>query len=158
LIVDTDPGMCRGTRGLELICDWQSKPALSAEEQELFRGFEFSVEWNVLLVSPKQATSSCFMSPCCRCPLKTRPVSSRQTGKLAITVKNKAQLSQLSSLSTPVWRFMDHIPSDGPTVDVQPLTTMLFLDSSTEFIVGKSASSLAPSELCANWILTYLAI
>ena len=62
---------------------------------------------------------------------------------------SRSQVSQLSSLRTHVQRFIDHIPRDGSTVDVQPLSKMLFLDSSTEFIFGKSAGSLSPSKLCA---------
>jgi len=59
---------------------------------------------------------------------------------------SRSQVSQLSSLEAHFKRFLDHIPRDKSTVDLQPLTQMLFLDSSTEFIFGKSTDSLAPSE------------
>jgi hypothetical protein len=36
------------------------------------------------------------------------------------------------------------IPIDRGTVDMQPLCKQLFLDSSTEFVFGKSANSLSP--------------
>ncbi|KAF4629005.1 hypothetical protein G7Y89_g9150 [Cudoniella acicularis] len=60
---------------------------------------------------------------------------------------SRSQVSQLSSLKTHFQRFIEHIPTNGSTIDIQPLTKMLFLDSSTEFIFGKSAGSLSPSEL-----------
>lgn len=60
---------------------------------------------------------------------------------------SRSQVSQLSSLRTHVQRFIDHIPHDGSTVDIQPLTKILSLDSSTEFIFGKSAGCLSSPEL-----------
>lgn len=54
---------------------------------------------------------------------------------------SRSQVSQLTSLQVHVDRFLEHIPRDGSTVDIQPLTQMLFLDSSTEL------GSLSPSEL-----------
>jgi cytochrome P450 len=58
---------------------------------------------------------------------------------------SRSQLSELSSLKTHVQRFIDLIPTDGSTIDVQPLTKNLFLDTSTEFIFGRSAGSLSKS-------------
>jgi cytochrome P450 len=60
---------------------------------------------------------------------------------------SRSQVSQLSSLRNHIERFINRIPCDGSAVDIQPLTKMLFLDSSTEFIFGKPAGSLSPSEL-----------
>jgi len=59
---------------------------------------------------------------------------------------SRSQVSQLSLLEVHFKRFLNHIPRDRSTIDLQPLTQMLFLDSSTEFIFGKSAGSLSPSE------------
>ena len=58
---------------------------------------------------------------------------------------SRSQLSELSSLKTHVQRFIDLIPGDASTIDVQPLTKNLFLDTSTEFIFGRSAGSLSKS-------------
>ncbi|TVY85342.1 Cytochrome P450 monooxygenase lepH [Lachnellula suecica] len=55
----------------------------------------------------------------------------------------RAQVSELSSFEVHVGRMIDHIPRDGSMIDMQPLCKMLFLDSSTEFIFGKSANSLS---------------
>ncbi|CAG8952679.1 hypothetical protein HYFRA_00008921, partial [Hymenoscyphus fraxineus] len=56
----------------------------------------------------------------------------------------RAQVSELSTFQGHVERMFDKIPRDGSTVDMQPLLKMLFLDSSTEFIFGRSANALAP--------------
>ena len=56
----------------------------------------------------------------------------------------RAQVSELSSFEAHLERMIAMIPTDGSTVDLQPLLKMLFLDSSTEFIFGKSANSLSP--------------
>lgn len=42
---------------------------------------------------------------------------------------------------------VDLIPSDGSTVDLQPLFARLALDSSTEFLFGESVGSLAPDSI-----------
>lgn len=56
----------------------------------------------------------------------------------------RAQVSQLSTFETQVNQMISLIPRDNSTVDLQPLFKMLFLDSSTEFIFGRSANSLLP--------------
>ncbi|KUJ19695.1 cytochrome P450 alkane hydroxylase-like protein, partial [Mollisia scopiformis] len=56
----------------------------------------------------------------------------------------RAQVSELSSFEKQLSRMMEKIPKDGGTIDMQPLCKQLFLDSSTEFVFGKSANSLSP--------------
>ncbi|CAG8960204.1 hypothetical protein HYFRA_00012722 [Hymenoscyphus fraxineus] len=56
----------------------------------------------------------------------------------------RSQVSELSSFEKHLDKMIAKIPKDGSTVDLQPLCKMLFLDSSTEFIFGKSANSLSP--------------
>lgn len=56
----------------------------------------------------------------------------------------RAQVSELSTFERHLERMISYIPKDGSTIDMQPLCKMLFLDSSTEFIFGKSANSLSP--------------
>lgn len=51
----------------------------------------------------------------------------------------RSQGSQLESLRTHFKHFLEQIPADGVTVEIQPLTKALFLDTSTEFILGKSS-------------------
>lgn len=56
----------------------------------------------------------------------------------------RAQVSELSTFEKHLDRMISCIPTDGSTIDMQPLCKLLFLDSSTEFIFGKSANSLSP--------------
>lgn len=70
----------------------------------------------------------------------------KRSRELLQPVFNRSQVSQLSGLQAHFERFLKHIPRDGSTIDVQPLTQNLFLDSSMEFIFGKSSGSLSPSE------------
>ncbi|KAG9230529.1 cytochrome P450 alkane hydroxylase-like protein [Amylocarpus encephaloides] len=56
----------------------------------------------------------------------------------------RAQISELSTFELHVGQMLSKIPIDSTIVDLQPLLKMLFLDSNTEFIFGKSANSLAP--------------
>ncbi|CAD6442782.1 26ee98d6-363a-4914-8206-101c1f95f393 [Sclerotinia trifoliorum] len=56
----------------------------------------------------------------------------------------RAQVSELSTFEIHVRRMIDRIPRDGSTIDLQPLCKALYLDSTTEFIFGKSANSLSP--------------
>ncbi|CAG8977703.1 hypothetical protein HYALB_00008730 [Hymenoscyphus albidus] len=56
----------------------------------------------------------------------------------------RSQVSELSSFEKHLDKMIAKIPKDESTVDLQPLCKMLFLDSSTEFIFGKSADSLSP--------------
>lgn len=58
----------------------------------------------------------------------------------------RAQVSELAPLERHVRRLLALIPLDGSTVDMQPLLKMLFLDSNTEFIFGRSANALAPEQ------------
>jgi cytochrome P450 len=55
----------------------------------------------------------------------------------------RAQVSELSSFERHLLRMIEKIPKDGGTIDMQPLCKQLFLDSSTEFVFGKSANSLS---------------
>jgi len=64
--------------------------------------------------------------------------------QLLSPVFTRAQVSELSSFEVHVGRMISRIPRYGSTVDMQPLCKMLFLNSSTEFIFGKSANSLLP--------------
>ncbi|KAF7938626.1 uncharacterized protein EAE98_000964 [Botrytis deweyae] len=65
-------------------------------------------------------------------------------------VFSRSQVSQLSGLESHLQRFLERIPRDGSTIDIQPLAQGLFLDSSMEFIFGKSSGSLSPSEQTAQ--------
>jgi cytochrome P450 len=58
----------------------------------------------------------------------------------------RAQVSELAPLESHVQRLLTLIPMDESTVDMQPLLKMLFLDSNTEFIFGRSANALAPEK------------
>lgn len=58
----------------------------------------------------------------------------------------RAQVSELSSLEGNVEIFMNLIPRDGTTSDMQPLCKKLFLEISSEFVFGKSANSLEPEK------------
>ncbi|KAI9646015.1 hypothetical protein NHQ30_005453 [Ciborinia camelliae] len=57
---------------------------------------------------------------------------------------SRAQVSEFSTFEIHVRRMIDRIPRDGSTVDLQPLCKSLYLDSTTEFIFGKSANSQSP--------------
>ncbi|MCJ1311316.1 hypothetical protein MMC25_004987 [Agyrium rufum] len=56
----------------------------------------------------------------------------------------RAQIADLSAYEVHLQRFMNLIPKDGSTVDLQPLFAKLALDSSTEFLFGESVHSLSP--------------
>ncbi|KAL9105252.1 MAG: hypothetical protein Q9187_008746, partial [Circinaria calcarea] len=58
----------------------------------------------------------------------------------------RAQIAELHLVAfhRHVNRFLDLIPRDGSTVDLQPLLARLGLDSSTEFLFGESVDSLLP--------------
>ncbi|KAF7941177.1 hypothetical protein EAE99_000814 [Botrytis elliptica] len=70
----------------------------------------------------------------------------KKSRSLLNLVFTKAQVSELSSLEAHVKIFMDLIPRDGTTIDMQPLCKKLFLDISSEFVFGKSANSLSPEK------------
>ena len=55
----------------------------------------------------------------------------------------KAQMADLASFDVHVSRLLAVIPTDGSTVDLQPLFDCLALDSATEFLFGESVDSLA---------------
>lgn len=55
----------------------------------------------------------------------------------------KTQIADLASFDVHVERFLQLVPQDGSTVDLQPLFDRLSLDSSTEFLFGESVNSLA---------------
>ncbi|KAM7215915.1 putative cytochrome P450 [Rhypophila decipiens] len=55
---------------------------------------------------------------------------------------DRAAFSNLDRLQVHVDRLLNKIPSDGTTVDMQSLFQRWFLDTSTEFLFGKSANSL----------------
>ena len=56
----------------------------------------------------------------------------------------RTQVADLASFGVHVTNFLDNVPKDGSTVDLQPLFDRLALDSSTELIFGESVQSLAP--------------
>jgi cytochrome P450 len=56
----------------------------------------------------------------------------------------RTQISDLSALNVHVDRLIRLIPTDGSTVDLQPLFGRLALDSSTEFLFGESVNTLLP--------------
>lgn len=55
---------------------------------------------------------------------------------------DRVQLRSLREFDSHVRRLVDIIPSDGSTVDLQPLFSRLNLDSVTEYLFGESAMSL----------------
>ncbi|PMD38396.1 cytochrome P450 alkane hydroxylase-like protein [Hyaloscypha variabilis F] len=67
----------------------------------------------------------------------------KRSRQLTNPIFSRAQVSTLAPFEVHVGRMIRRIPRDGSTVDLQPLLKMLFLDSSTEFIFGKSANSLS---------------
>ncbi|TGO11140.1 hypothetical protein BTUL_0116g00040 [Botrytis tulipae] len=72
------------------------------------------------------------------------PMCSPLLGECIMTVDGHAL--KLSSLEAHVKIFLDLIPRDGTTIDMQPLCKKLFLDISSEFVFGKSANSLSPEK------------
>ncbi|CAG8977832.1 hypothetical protein HYALB_00008998 [Hymenoscyphus albidus] len=66
----------------------------------------------------------------------------KRSRQLIIPLFTRAQISELSTFSGHVERMLERVPCDGEVVDMQPLLKMLFLDSSTEFIFGRSANAL----------------
>ncbi|CAD6445429.1 3b8f7eed-1997-42f7-9c71-b2036d479420 [Sclerotinia trifoliorum] len=70
----------------------------------------------------------------------------KRSRELLQPVFSRSQVSQLSGLKSHMERFLERIPRDGSTIDIQPLAQGLFLDSSMEFIFGKSSGTLSPSE------------
>jgi cytochrome P450 len=57
----------------------------------------------------------------------------------------RAQIADLTSYDIHVNHLLALIPTDGSTVDLQPLFARLALDSSTEFLFGESMRSLMPN-------------
>ena len=57
---------------------------------------------------------------------------------------NRSQVRDLDSFETYVSNFIDAIPRDGSTVDLQDLFFRLTIDSATEFLFGESTNCLAP--------------
>ena len=76
--------------------------------------------------------------------ITTDGASWKRSRQLINPIFARAQISKLSSFDSHVTRMLRLIPRDGSTVDMQPIMKMLFLDTSTEFIFGRSADSLAP--------------
>ena len=68
---------------------------------------------------------------------------SRNLIKPTFAKKQIADL-HLVAYATHVQKFLDLIPRDGSTVDLQPLFGRLALDSSTEFLFGETVGSLTP--------------
>lgn len=56
----------------------------------------------------------------------------------------RAQVADLDMFEVHVGHFMDAIPRDRSTVDLQDLFFRLTMDSATEFLFGESTNSLAP--------------
>ncbi|KUJ19155.1 cytochrome P450 alkane hydroxylase-like protein [Mollisia scopiformis] len=57
---------------------------------------------------------------------------------------SRVEICNLASLEFHFKRLLELLPKDGATVDLQPLFSRLFLDTSTEFLFGKSADTLLP--------------
>ena len=55
----------------------------------------------------------------------------------------RAQIANLSAFDVHVRKFLQLIPRDNSTVDLQPLFARLVLDTSTEFLFGQSIESLS---------------
>lgn len=60
------------------------------------------------------------------------------------------QISDLGALEAHVGRFVEMIPRDGSTVDLQELFFRLTIDFATEFLFGESTNSLAPGASSEN--------
>ena len=56
----------------------------------------------------------------------------------------RAQISDFTALEVHVSRLLDLIPTDGSTVNLQPLFRRFGIDTSTEFLFGESVLSLVP--------------
>jgi cytochrome P450 monooxygenase len=69
----------------------------------------------------------------------------------------KAEISDVDQLATFVERFLDLIPDDGSTIDVQPLLHRLFLDISMDFLFGSSVDALQVdmSPKCAEFLQAF---
>ncbi|TGO47587.1 hypothetical protein BCON_0271g00080 [Botryotinia convoluta] len=57
----------------------------------------------------------------------------------------RTEISNFGALEKHVARFLELLPCDDSTVDLQPLTKNLFLDISTEFLFGESVESQSPN-------------
>ncbi|KAH8810608.1 cytochrome P450 alkane hydroxylase-like protein [Xylogone sp. PMI_703] len=57
---------------------------------------------------------------------------------------DRSEVADLDNFETHVSRFFSLIPSDASTIDIRGLLQRLFLDTSTEFIFGRSVESLLP--------------
>ncbi|XXG98990.1 hypothetical protein Hte_005323 [Hypoxylon texense] len=81
-------------------------------------------------------------------PFTGRGVSSsdgakwRASRELVKPYFERAAFSNLDRLSRHVDRLISKIPTDGSTVDMQPLCQRWFLDTSTEFLFGETVNSL----------------
>ena len=64
----------------------------------------------------------------------------------------RAQIADLhlAAFAALVQKFLDLIPRDDSTVDLQPLFGRLALDSSTEFLFGEAVGSLTPGALSSD--------
>jgi hypothetical protein len=56
----------------------------------------------------------------------------------------RSQVADLDGLEKHVQRFVNLLPRDGSTVDLQPLFCLLTMDSATEFLFGRSTNCLEP--------------
>lgn len=57
----------------------------------------------------------------------------------------RAQVADLDTFETHIAHLINRIPRDGSTVDLQELFFSLTIDSSTEFLFGRSTNSLVPA-------------
>lgn len=57
---------------------------------------------------------------------------------------SRVEICNFTALESHFGRLMDLLPRDGTAIDLQPLFSRLFLDSSTEFLFGKSTDTLLP--------------
>lgn len=64
----------------------------------------------------------------------------------------RAQIADLhlTAYAAHVDKLIGLLPTDGSTVDLQPLFSRLALDSSTEFLFGESVGSLSPHSISAD--------
>lgn len=77
----------------------------------------------------------------------------KQSRDLIKPIFSRGELADLGIIDKHVQRLLDAIPNDGTTIDAQPLLQNLFLDASSEFLLGESLDSLsAPSEVTKGFL------
>lgn len=56
----------------------------------------------------------------------------------------RQQVADLDTFETHMVHLIDRVPRDGSTIDLQDLFFSLTMDSATEFLFGRSTSTLVP--------------